>query len=165
MKLLFSKPYGRGILCIWFWVLLPSAGYASLQYTQLVHPGTAIRISSTSPERPVAAVGFFKKLQRIKIAKRMINTRRGRTEGERASPLARVALGLYFGSLAVLLIPTYLSVAVSFLAFFTSIVLACVVLLKKPNRKSKKIARTILIVSGLLAILLLVFVGPFFNSL
>ncbi|MCC6722959.1 MAG: hypothetical protein IT258_00520 [Saprospiraceae bacterium] len=82
-------------------------------------------------------------------------------EGEKASTLARTALYLFLGSLGLSILASaaaFASAAISAivaLAFLASIVLSFIVLFGDENRKSRAIAKAILITTGILIFLTL----------
>ncbi|MBK8968925.1 MAG: hypothetical protein IPM36_20075 [Lewinellaceae bacterium] len=74
-------------------------------------------------------------------------------EGDKASPLARASLILFIGSFVVGFIPATFFSIVSSLAFLLSVIFAFIVLFSEGNRKSKAIAKTVLIIAGIFVIL------------
>ena len=93
--------------------------------------------------------GFFQGIQSIKAIKKYVKGQ-GK-EGEKPSKLARLALMLFIGSFAGGFLGQFsLAIAAIFgVGFIASIVLACIVLVRKDNPKSRKIARLILTIGGI----------------
>lgn len=109
--------------------------------------------------------GFWKNIKfKWKSAKAALR-QKAESQGEKASTLAKLALYLFAGSMALNLLVslafTNVAPAVSAIisiAFLASLVISLIILFSDENRKSKAIAKTILIITGvmvLLAILLL----------
>ncbi len=78
--------------------------------------------------------------------------------------MARLALGLFIGSFAIGWIPAYIFAIVSGLAFLTSIILACLILFMEDNWRSRAIAKTILIIGGILIVISVVLIVAFINA-
>lgn len=106
---------------------------------------------------------FFKKISKIKQVKKSLKKRfQFLMESEKASSLAKAALYLFLGSIGLSILSSLavtstaiISTIVS-LAFLASIVLAFIVLFGDENKKSKAIAKTILIITGVMVLITLV---------
>lgn len=129
---------------------------ASLPYYgaagQLVEAGRSV---SGNPDK-FKSPGLLKQFRAFKAAKRYL-ARQGEA-GEKASKLARSTLIVLAASMAIPIIFAYTglaSTAIALLAlagFVASIILSIIVLLKEDNPKSRKLARTTLIICGILTI-------------
>ena len=97
--------------------------------------------------------GFFQKFRAIKALKQLV--REKEQEGQEASKLAKIALAIFAGSLILGVFSNWIPF-LGYLAFgglLASNIIALIVLLNEPNRKSRKIARTILVTTLILLIL------------
>ena len=103
-------------------------------------------------EGKVNKLGFFKRIRMVKDVRLAMKKRP--IEGEKASKLARIALYLFIGGIGLSYIlsafttSAILSTLVS-LALLASIVIALIVLFSDENRRSKAIAKAILIISAI----------------
>ncbi len=85
------------------------------------------------------------------------------SEGEKASTLAKTALFLFLGGIALSLVVNGLAVTstpiiatIAILAWLTSLVLAMIVLSGDENRKSRAIAKAVLIAHAVIVLITLV---------
>ncbi len=143
-------------------LLLSPTGYANLQYAPAIRPQTARQsLQLKTGEK----IGFFKKFKFAKALKKSMK-RPMPAEYERASPRALTALGLFIGSFLIWWLPVgFFFVYVSALGFLISIILACLVLFVEENRKSRTIAKIILITAGVAILAVLAVVIVAINSL
>jgi hypothetical protein len=106
-------------------------------------------------------IGFFKKISKIKQIKKSLK-KRLTMEREKASTMAKLALYLFLGSIGLAILnsaaamSTAIISAIVSLAFLASIVLSFIVLFGDENKKSKAIAKTVLIVAGLMVLITLI---------
>ncbi len=109
----------------------------------------------------VKKIGFFKRIRMVWEAKKA--KMRPTSEGEKASTLAKAALFLFIGSIGLSLLLSAVSTAsavistIASLAMLASLVIALIVLFGDENRKSKAIAKAIVIVWGVMLLLSLLF--------
>lgn len=135
------------------------------------HTATANNIAATTDSMRIALpgvgatsetkkTGLFKKVRMIRDLKKALKQQP--VEGEKASRMARIALILFLSCFALSLIGGLAGVAVisllSSLAFVGSVVLAFIVLFSEDNRKSRAIAKTILIIAGVMLVLSVVLI-------
>jgi len=106
-------------------------------------------------------LGFFKKMKLVWEAKKA--GMRPTSEGEKASTLAKTALFLFLGGIALSLVVNGLAVTstpiiatIAILAWLTSLVLAMIVLSGDENRKSRAIAKAVLIAHAVIVLITLV---------
>ncbi len=112
--------------------------------------------------------GFFKRWKAIKTLKQLAKA--DQLEDETASKLAKVALAIFAGSLVLSVLSNFWAPLgiLSLIGFLGSNVMAILILVQEKNKKSLKIARTILITSlvfVLLAILLTILLLVLFVSI
>jgi len=149
-------------LTVFFLLLLASPAEAALS-SRDVAP-TVQRAGHADPtayrEAKGKKLGFFKRMKLVWEVKKA--GMRPTSEGEKASTLAKTALYLFLGgvglSLAVSFAATSTSIisAIASLAILASIVLSFIVLFGDENRKSKAIAKALLIVNGVMILITLV---------
>ena len=148
--------YKTLFLMLAFLLLSPLSGTTA----STLHFSAVAQVADGHPTPPkVQKVGFFQQIRAVKALKKHLRTQ-GK-EGEKASKMARFALGLFIVSYVVAgllstILPFFLYIALAGIA--TSLLLSAIVLAKEDNRKSRKIARTVLIVTGIIAGGLAVFV-------
>lgn len=103
----------------------------------------------------------FKKFRQGQIGK----LKALKKESEKASTMSKLALGLFLGSIALSYLISASTVytpaisAILSIAFLASIVLSLIVLFSEENRKSKAIAKAILIISAVMIIIMLLIVA------
>ena len=138
-------------------MLFPPPAYSNLSNTEF--PASE-KMQQNQPQAgkttSAKKTGLFKKIQMLSALKKAMKEQP--VEGEKASKLARVALILFISSFVAGSLPVPFLAILGSVAFLTSIVLAFIVLFSEDNRKSKAIAKTILIVSAILVVLGLVFI-------
>ena len=142
------------IFTLLFFVLWVSPGYASLEYSQGTdaHKNSRIELNTGRTKARSEKVGFFQKIMMLKTMKKALK-KTAAVEDDKASPLARAALILFIGSFVLGFIPVTFFSVVSSLAFLISVICAFIVLFSESNRKSKAIAKTVLIIAGILLVL------------
>lgn len=146
--------------------LLPmlECGASTLATQPKTHSFQAHELPRMKGEKP----GLFKSFKAIRALKKQV---RAQTEnGEKASAMAKIALGIFGASLLIGAIGSSIP-ALAWLALFGllgSNVLAIIVLSEKPNKRSKAIALAITIITLALvvvALLALLFILAFFAAL
>lgn len=153
------------IFSLLFFILWVLPGYATLEYK----PGTAgekssrIELNTRHTKARSGKVGFFQKIRMFKTLKKALKKAIA-AEDDKASPLARASLILFIGSFVVGFIPVTFFSIVSSLAFLLSVIIAFIVLFSDSNRKSKAIAKTVLIVAGILLLLSLAVILVFLST-
>ena len=118
-----------------------------------VLPSTGDVTATSEPQAKMKKSGLFKRIHTIKALKKYVKEQ-GR-EGEKASKLANIAKILFvsYFALAFLAQVAPFFVYLAGVAFITSVILAILILFDEDNPKSRRIARLILIISGILAAL------------
>ncbi|TNE55559.1 MAG: hypothetical protein EP344_13225 [Bacteroidetes bacterium] len=135
-------------------LLVPVRGYATMENVPPVteqswQDGLAMR-SRENVKKP----GLFKKVRMFRQAKKALKQQV--PEGEKASKLARIALILFISWGVLALIPVPFISGLAGIAWLVSVVLAFIILFGEENRKSKAIAKAILIISAVLLVAALV---------
>lgn len=99
---------------------------------------------------------FFPKTRAIKALKKCIS--KPALEGEKASKFAKLAMTIFSVSLVLTVLGIFapLFSVLGGIGFVASLVMAIYILIKEKNPKSRKLARTILIVSATLILLSLI---------
>lgn len=138
-------------------------GYAAMSV--VANPPTVQHAVHADPtgfkDVKVKKLGFFKRIRMVWEAKKA--KMRPTSEGEKASTLAKTALFLFIGSIGLSLLSSaaattsaVISTLIS-LAMLASLVIALVVLFGDENRRSKAIAKAIVITWGVLVLLAMLF--------
>jgi hypothetical protein len=123
--------------------MLPAAAPANTQPAGIYQLGQNLRTAT-----------WGEKVKIVKKIRKDLRMRGNNAEGEKPSKLAWIALGTFAGYfllsiLASVVVSTFLTV-LGGLAFLASLILAIVILATEDNRKSKLIAKIILITYGVL---------------
>ncbi len=150
------------LLLLITFLLLPVSNYGAMSTdcTQLRQHKKQVGIAEKANEKHTNRA-VLKDFWKTKIWKKKLKKHLG-LEGEKASTMAKVALYLFLGSTALSLIISLTAAMVSAIipaiisvAFLASIVLAFIVLFDDENRKSKAIAKAILIITGIYVLITL----------
>lgn len=144
-------------------LMLSLPGHAAMSVVG--NPPTVQRAVQADPsglkDVKVKKLGFFKRMRMVWEAKKA--KMRPTSEGEKASTLAKAALFLFIGSIGLSLLASaaattsaIISTIIS-LAMLASLVIALIVLFGDENRKSKAIAKAIVITWGVMVLLAMLF--------
>jgi hypothetical protein len=177
-KPFFMKSFFAAFFPIFFLCLLPAHPYAAMQGTLGHHYPHAVcadagLAKSNGLQRLFRHNNFFKISTAWQDAKAKIK-RKTVVEKEKASFKAKLALYLFIGAIVLQLLLRAASIytpvisTIIGLAYLASIALALIVVFSDENRKSKAIAKTLLIIYGIsiiISILLFIFLILLFAAL
>ncbi len=161
MKFLFSFSFYR-LLAICVAVLLSMAYFPASARND--HASNKIRhqyATANSQKAPFEKIRLFKKIRMFMDTKRAMRKHQGNAD-EKASTMAKVALYLFLGAIALGLLNAAAAVSTAIistivsLAFLVSLILALIIVFSDENRKSKAIAKAILVVYGIMILITLV---------
>lgn len=143
-------------------MLMPTPNFGAMSANQ--HPSLqSERQVGIAPgvQSELKKIGFFKKISKVKQIKKSLK-KRIIMEKEKASTMAKVVLYLFLGSLglgilsSMAVMSTAIISTIVSLAFLASIILSFIVLFGDENKKSKAIAKTVLIVAGIMVLITLI---------
>ncbi|MCF8248083.1 MAG: hypothetical protein K9J37_22980 [Saprospiraceae bacterium] len=142
------------LLVTFLWLPVSIYGAMSTDGPQLGQTKKQVGIAPKANEKHTNQA-VFKDFCKTRLWKKKLKSHPG-LEGEKASTLAKAALYLFLGStalsliisLTVAMVSTIIPAIIS-IAFLASIVLAFIVLFGDENKKSRAIAKTILIIAGI----------------
>lgn len=138
-------------------VFLPSSGIrASVLSLSAPEQTTHVSKGTSTPRFNAKKIGLFQKFKLLKASKKRIHQL---VQGsEEASKFAKLAMTMFAVSLVLSVLSVFVPLfsVLGGIGFVASLVMAIYILVKEKNPKSRKLARTILIVSATLILLSLI---------